>query len=446
VNARRRSTTIRPVCAWAVLSLALLTFATSRSASAFDVVLSAQGEYIDGYLVNGKAFPPRVIVNDPEPHPADSLTVPPYIGGRHLNGQVCLFPQQVTQPLRRIEDGGSQSSTSTSASRVIRSPFRRGYVVADDEYREACLDPKPPQARCSVTNPASPFFVGKDIDGWAVFDPSGRWTRKHIQVQGEPAVDQNNDPQGAKDPQGCAFLPDGRLLATDVGSEITGVNDGALMVFFPNGPNGGYESYCFLDKSLADPGMLALDDAGNIYVPEPQALRVTKFSPPYPSSPADCANPERLVTTPPKKSTWLTSGAGGLTVPVSITRVRGSDHFYVAGVLAPAIINEYDANGAFVRNIVPADVPKNPLGMDTGRDGTLYYAELNLDPITSNPRCGSVSMVQFDAAGNPLPPVTLGMNLQFPDGITVIDSSELRIPFTRLKPSPDIPASECGGE
>jgi hypothetical protein len=105
--------------------------------------------------------------------------------------------------------------------------------VADDEYREACLDPTPPQARCSVTNPRSKFYVGKSLDGWAVFKANGRWTRQHINVQGEPAVDQNNDPQGAKDPQGCAFLPDGRLLATDVGSEITGVNDGALMVFFP---------------------------------------------------------------------------------------------------------------------------------------------------------------------------------------------------------------------
>jgi hypothetical protein len=431
-----------------VLSVTLLTFVASGSAGAFEVVLSTQGEYMDGYLVNGKAFPPRVIVNDPDPHPSDSLTTPPYIGARHTNGKVCFFPQQTTQhPVRRFEDGGNGSSSGSTTLEPVTAgrPLRRGYVVADDVYREACLDPKPPQARCSVTNPLSPFFVGTHLDGWSVFDLTGRWTRQQIQVEGEPNADQNNDPAGAKDPQGCAFLPDGRLITTDVGSEISGLNDGALMVFFP-GSNGSYKSYCFLDKSLADPGMPALDDAGNIYVPEPQAVRVTKFSPPYPSSSADCANPERLVTTPPTKSTWLASGVGGLSVPVSITRARTSDHFYVAGVLAPAIINEYDADGAFVRNIVPADVPKNPLGMDVGRDGTLYYAELNLDPVTHNPRCGSVSMVQFDAAGNPQAPVTLGTHLRFPDGITVVDSSQLRIPFKRLKPSPDIPASRCGGE
>ena len=244
MTSQRPSTRTPPVRAWTALSVPLL-IVTMGSAAAYEVVLSTQGEYMDGYLVNGKAFPPRVIVNDPDPHPPDSLTVPPYLGGRHLNGKVCFFPKSVRR-------------------------HRRQYIVADDEYREACLDPTPPQARCSVTDPRSKFYVGKSLDGWAVFKANGRWTRQHINVQGEPAVDQNNDPQGAKDPQGCAFLPDGRLLATDVGSEIIGVNDGALLVFFPGGPHGGYESYCFLDKALADPGMPVLDDAGNLYVPSPR--------------------------------------------------------------------------------------------------------------------------------------------------------------------------------
>src|SRR5262249_54749718 len=221
--ASQRPSTRAPLVCWrTALSVPLLILVTIGSAAAYEVVLSTQGEYMDGYLVNGKAFPPRVIVNDPDPHPPDSRTVPPYIGGRHLNGKVCFFP-----------------------SRERRQ--RRQYIVADDEYREACLDPTPPQARCSVTNRRSRFYVGKSLDGWAVFGANGRWTRQHVNVQGEPAVDQNNDPQGAKDPQGCAFLPDGRLLATDVGSEIIGVNDGALLVFFPGGPHGGHGSYCFLD-------------------------------------------------------------------------------------------------------------------------------------------------------------------------------------------------------
>src|SRR5262249_53340335 len=84
----RTSTKTPPLRTLTALSVPLLILVTMGSAAAFDVVLSTQGEYMDGYLVNGKAFPPRVIVNDPDPHPPDSLSVPPYLGGRHLNGKV----------------------------------------------------------------------------------------------------------------------------------------------------------------------------------------------------------------------------------------------------------------------------------------------------------------------------------------------------------------------
>ena len=249
--------------------------ATSRFAAAYDVVLSTQGEYMDGYLVNGHAFPPRVIVDDPDPHPATELTGPPLIGGRHLNGPVCFFPPKAHRPGQ--------------------------YIVADDTYRESCIDARTPQGRCTVTNPLSPFFIGADPDGWAVLDRSGRWTREHIHTPWNLSEPQ---PQGNKDPQGCAFDSQGRLFAIDVGSEEAGKNDGSLIVFFP-GPRSTYETYCFLDKGLASPGMPAIDQGGNLYVPEPQAGQITKFSPPYPSSAAECNNPERLVTKAPGKTTWL---------------------------------------------------------------------------------------------------------------------------------------------
>src|SRR6516162_7290839 len=119
MTSQRPSTRTPPVRTWTALSVPLLILVTIGPAVAFDVVLSTQGEYMDGYLVNGKAFPPRVIVNDPDPHPPESLTTPPYIGGRHLNGQVCFFPPSVHRPQQ--------------------------YVVADDAYRESCLDMHPPE-------------------------------------------------------------------------------------------------------------------------------------------------------------------------------------------------------------------------------------------------------------------------------------------------------------
>src|SRR2546430_14355593 len=84
-------------------------------ARAFDVVLNAQGEFMDAYLVNGQAFPPKVVFIDPDPADPDSLSSPPPRVGRHVNGKLCFFP-------RGVGHNGD-------------------FVIADDTYREACLDP-----------------------------------------------------------------------------------------------------------------------------------------------------------------------------------------------------------------------------------------------------------------------------------------------------------------
>jgi len=409
-----------------VLAVALAALLLPRvSARAFDVVLNAQGEFMDAYLVNGTALPPKVVFIDPDPPNPDILGTPPRVG-RHVNGKLCFFPRA--------------------------SGLTGKFVVADDTYRESCLDRNPPQARCSVTRRGSRFFVGKDPDGWAVFRRNGKWAKRHIHTpwpgfaetpQGTPPPD---PPQGNRDPQGCAFDPRGNMFATDVGSgDPTDPNPnhrGALLVFFP-GPRHHYETFCFLDKNLAQAGMPAMDETGNLYVPETGLARMWKYSPPFPSSAADCANADHLVTTPPTKALFPTPGA---VTPSSIVRVPHTDHWYVASVIVPfpgGIINEYDANGVLVRNIVPSNMLKNPLGMDVGTDGTLYYAELNLNPDFST-GCGRVSMVRF-VGGMPQAPEVLGRNLSFPDGVTVVDSSQLRVNFLKLPPAPEPDPRTCSG-
>lgn len=387
-----------------------------RGARAFDVVLNAQGEYLDAYLIDGTEPPPRVVFIDPDPPEPDNPDGKPARVGRHVNGKVCFFPKGFGP--------------------------KGGFVIADDTYREACLEGTP-QARCSVTKRRSPHYVGRDADGWGVFKKNGKWAKRVIQVEVEGEFSPENQPQGTIDPQGCAFDENGNLFATDVGHGDFSSPDGAFIVFFP-GKKERYDSYCFLDKALGAPGMPVRDDAGNIYIPEPSALKVTKFSPPFPTSAADCDNPERLVTTPPTKTVFLAS-SGNLAIPAGIARVPGSDHFYLGSVLAPTIA-EFDANGAFVRTIVPQGVPKNPLGIDVGADGTAYYAELNLDPVGNFPRCGSVSRVRFDESGAPLAPEQLSQYLRFPDGVTVADSSRFRVKFDKLPPAPEGDPSRCGGE
>jgi len=141
------------------LVVALTALLLPRAARAFDVVINAQGEFADAYLVNGTAFPPKVVFIDPDPVNPDSLSSPPPRVGRHVNGKLCFFP-------RHIGHNGQ-------------------FVMADDTYREACIDRSPPQARCSVTARGSRFYVGTDPDGWAVFRRNGLWKKRHINTTGD---------------------------------------------------------------------------------------------------------------------------------------------------------------------------------------------------------------------------------------------------------------------
>lgn len=408
--------TYGPLVLLLLLTALLLPRGVARAYDrSFEVVLNAQGEFLDAYVVNGSPFPPRVVFIDPDPPEPDNLFGPPPRVGRHVNGKLCFFPPGL----------GHNGQ----------------FVIADDTYREACLDRPSPQARCGVTDPRSRLYVGKDPDGWAVFRRNGKWTRLHIHTEWDLS---DPEPQGNIDPQGCAFDAQGNFWGTDVGHGDFGNPDGSLIVFFP-GPRRRYDTYCFVDKALSAPGMPVTDAAGNLYIPESAGAQVTKFSPPFPSSAADCANPERLVTTPPTKSVFLSFAGSGLFTPAGIARIPGTDDFYIGSVVIPEVINEYDQDGLFVRTIAPGALLANPLGIDVGSDGTVYYSELNLNPDFST-GCGRVSMVRFDALGQPLPPELLGQNLRFPDGVTVANSRRFRVNFAKLPPAPELDPSQCNGE
>jgi len=417
-----------------VIALAAMVLASRTSTRAFDVVVSTEGEYVDAYLVNGNASPPAVALNTPDPADPNSLTGKPPRAGRHLNGQLCFFP-------RGFHHNGQ-------------------WVMADDTYREACLDTNNPEARCSVGR-ANRFFIGKDPDGWGIMKRNGKWARKHIHTAW-PAIATaplgmgapQPEPQGNIDPQGCFFDAQGNMWGNDVGhgdpTDMDPSHLGSLLVFFP-GPKKQYDTYCFLEKDFHQAGMPAMDEAGNIYLPETGLARIWKISPPFPTSEADCNNPDHLVTTPPTKTLFPHAGA---VTPGAIVRVPGTDHWYIDSVFLPftpglggGIINEYDANGVLVRNIVQNVPPgnlRNPLGMAVGSDGTLYYSELNLNADFST-GCGRVSMVRF-VGGTPQPPQVLGQNLLFPDGVTVIDSSQLHVNFAHLPPAPQRDSSACSSE
>jgi len=196
--------------------------------------------------------------------------------------------------------------------------------------------------------------------------------------------------------------------------------------------------------------MPAMDEAGNIYLAETGMGHMWKYSPPFPTSEADCPGMDHLVTTAPTKTLFPVAASP---TPAAIVRVPGTDHWYVSSVLLPGVpgqgggsIVEYDANGVVVQSIVenvPPGALLNPLGIDVGSDGTLNYAELTLNADTST-GCGRTSMVQF-VNGAPQAPQVLGQNLSFPDGVTVVDSSQIGVNFLRLPVAVEPDPSTCNG-
>ncbi|MGH7820530.1 MAG: hypothetical protein ACREQ9_12215, partial [Candidatus Binatia bacterium] len=253
-------------------------------AGAYDVVLSTQGEYMDAYFANSSGgFAKKVLV-----HPDDPNRV-----GRHLNGHVCFFP------------GNAPSA------------FQGKFVVADDTYREACVEVFDPQDRCAITDAGDPAYVGTDADGWGVFEQDASWSQVVIAVDdgwsctpptSVTSCDANDptcrcdangcvkrghciQPPGTGDPQGCAFDSNANLIGNDVGSGEAGVNDGVVVMFFAST---NYTEHCFLATGLGAPGMPVMDGE-TLYVPQSGGGAIVKISGPFPQSPSDCANNVPIV-------------------------------------------------------------------------------------------------------------------------------------------------------
>lgn len=243
--------------------------------------------------------------------------------------------------------------------------------------------------------------------GWGIFSPDGTMLRKIA----EPA-----SPGEAAQPEpfGLAVDAQGRIFATDVGTIAEASANGKLVVLFPP----SYEQGCVLDRSLRLPGTIAIDEEGNVYVPETLLPgKVFRYSPPFPLQPEDCGN------TPVNKSVFIDDER--LQTPIGIARAPNGN-WYVSSVMAPAAICEYDANGGFVRSIVPADVAGHPSGLTVDADGTLYYSDLGLEKHPKSghpwpaPGKGTVRRVTFDGAGNPSPPELILDGLLYPDAVSIL--------------------------
>jgi hypothetical protein len=266
---------------------------------------------------------------------------------------------------------------------------------------------------CALPDESGRFLLGEDTaqsegerQGWGVFNADGTFDFKIL----EPEAD--GEPEQIE-PFGCAFADDERLFTTDVGSGSFDSDDGKLVVFFA--PD--YEESCVIASDVRVAGAVALDDAGNVYVPETVPPgHVLMFSD-LPESADECES------RPGVRSVFIEDPE--MTTPLGIAHAPNGN-WYVSSVFLPPAVREYDSDGQFVRTIVEGDDIGNPAGISVASDGTLYYADLGLvqeegELPGPGDSTGTVRKVEFDEDGNPQPPVILGQGLDYPDAVSVLE-------------------------
>ena len=373
---RRR---LRPMLVGAVAAVALLAAwaspgGTSRPAQKSSkgvIVFNGEGNNLNAYAADPPFTKQNVIRNhDDDPN------------GLDINAQICFFP-----------DGSKR------------------FIAGEDTGQ-----PNPPQ-------------------GWGIFQLKGATVGKlSAKKVGKltPTYQPSND---NAENYGCGFLSDGRVLTTDIGNQASGPEDGQLIVWFPPF-NTTKVRYCKIDVGIATAGGIYVDSKDRVYVPSGRAptAGVVRYSGPFPTSDTakgGCGGKDATgapMAASVKKEQFIGLG-NGLAAPIAIVRAPKSD-FYVSSVIS-GVINEYDANGGFVRTILQPPAGETlgattfstgtPLGLGVGPDGTLYYADIGItitsEGIGPGPE-GTVRRIRF-VNGEPQPPETMGGGLAFPDGIGV---------------------------
>lgn len=301
--------------------------------------------------------------------------------------------------------------------------------------------------------------AGRDVNGLVCALPNGHLVMG--EDTGQPSVrpgygifdrDGNQigklSPTGFRpqpEPFGCAVDPQGRLLTTEVGDPFA--SNGQLILWFPpydqfpgapgSYPNTAYSTnYCKLDIAIGAASGIALDEQGRILVASPRNARVFRFAGALPTSPDAAGGCGRTDST---GAALVDAGRitresfiqhPSVATPSGVARAPNGN-WMVSSVLTSRIA-EFAPDGTFVRDVMaPPEGTVTELPASTGHpqslafdaQGRLYYADLNLVGSLFNPDTGpngTVRRIDFDASGDPLPPVVVRNGLAFPDGVALL--------------------------
>ena len=331
-------------------------------------------------------------------------------------------------------EGNNLNAISTVA------PFEKQTIIRNHDDDPNGLDIN--AQICFFPDKPRRFIAGEDTNqpnppaGWGIFDLAGSsvGTFKATQVGKltptyQPA---NSNPEN----YGCGFLRDGRVLTTDIGSQVTGPGNGQLIVWFPPFDSRQVR-YCKIDVTIATAGQIYVDDKDQIYVasarPGTPTTGVLRYTGPFPTS-DDAAGGcgKKDVTGAPladsMKREQFVAAVDPILTPYAMTPT-GHGGFYVSSVFNGSIA-EVDDNGKYVRTVLkPPEGEKlstttfstgTPLGLGVGPDGTLYFADIGIviSPEVGPGPEGSVRRIRF-VNGEPQAPEVMAKGLAYPDGIGI---------------------------
>ncbi len=357
---------------------ALLTLANAGCGdpSAAPILLGPEGNRLHAYATDG-SLAKQVLISSYDDAPGQ---------GRDINGQICV------------------------------QPGTRRFVSGEDTGQ-----PSPP-----------PGFGVFELLGDEVGSVGWRQIGKlNPTFQGEPGPEGVSD---TADPYGCGFLPDGRLLTTDIGNTASGPGNGQLILWFP--PLDATEPrFCKLDVEIATAQSLHVDAEGAVWVAASRS-GVWRYDGPFPTG-DDAAHGcgRRDATGAPLadqiKKTLAVPSQSGLAAPAGvISSAVGT--LFVSSVI-DGVIAEVSTDGRLLRRVLQPPAGESfgaepystgtPLGITIDPHGTLYYADIAIgvrpNGIGPLPNRGSVRRIRF-IDGEPQPPETLASGLAFPDGVGII--------------------------
>jgi hypothetical protein len=320
-------------------------------------------------------------------------------------------------------------------------PFERRIVIGNatddpengrDINGQICFDPDDPRR----------FVAGEDTDqegagdpGWGIFELQGDTFDELSADQLAKLVPTYQDASDNAENYGCGFLPDGRIVTTDIGNQAEGPPDGQLIVWFP--PFGFDDNrYCKVDVELATGGGVLVTDE-RVYVAQARGPGVYGYEvaalPTSDDAAGGCGTTDATgapLAEGVRREPFITaSESNHLATPNAIA--AGPDGNLFVSSVFNGVISEFTPEGEFVRVVLEPPEGEElgatpfstgtPLGLAVGDDGTIYYADIGIvvaDGIGPGDRTGTVRRITF-VNGEPQPPAVMDSGLSFPDGIGI---------------------------